>query len=211
MAVRRGQLPPADLINQLEDRAEATQNVGGPGVAQYADGAQFLPPESDDHEKWIIIFGSGSSSSSSSSQAGGVSSSPTQKSNRYNWYESMTVIDANGLESVIVNPSGLSGTSELNPAIEIQNRLDVPEGAITRAYLSPSRNAWHFTYNGPVSTSSSPLQLTIDCANGNISVGVPPASSSSTTSSNVLTTKAKNDGGGGTGPGNVEGTGPGTP
>lgn len=169
--IRRGMLPPAEMINDLQQAAEEATRISGVGANQYpAAGLQLLPPDVETERIWMIIIGHGSSSSSDASGSSSSDSGTGQVSNRYSWVQGMTVIQDNGEESVEVDPSGLSGTSDINPAIEVNFRQDVPEGARVRGYLSPSKNAWHFTYGGTPSESSGKKKFIIDCENGTIDI-----------------------------------------
>jgi hypothetical protein len=208
--IRRGQMPPADMINEIMDLAQASTEQAGYGVIKYPGGTQHLPP--DIEEIWIMVTGQGSSSSSdvsagntssnfipnsapgsgasdpgttSATGSGSSSSSATDAAhdNRYAWNQTMVLIDANGIENHVIDPSGLSGTQDSNPAIEVNSRTDVPEGFITRAFLSPSRNSWHFTYPGGGSTSSGQFCFEADCAAGTINVVDCNGTSSTNTSS----------------------------
>lgn len=221
-------MPPADLINTITDLAEASTEQAGYGVIHYPDGTQHLPPDIEEIWMMVTGRGSSSSSevsASSSSSSGFIpdsapgsgasdpgsgaaaassgssssGSSDSTPSNRYAWNQTVVNIDSNGIEVHVIDPSGLKGEVNSNPVIEVNQRTDVPEGYITRAYLSPSRNAWHFSYPGLPSTSSSPLKMVVDCAAGTIVVGQPPTTSSkvATTPSSGGTVPKTGDSGGG--------------
>ena len=147
--VRRGQLPSAELMNDLQAAAAQASRAGGYGMVQYPDGNVFLPPDLD--EIWIIITGQGSGSG----RGGSGTSGTGENDNYYEWTQGQVVIDDAGNESVEVDPSGLYGTQQQNPAIEVNGSTSVPDGYICRAYLSPSKNAWHFVYGGAGGNSSS--------------------------------------------------------
>ena len=157
--IRRGQVPPADLINQIGQQAEASSEQAGYGVVNYPHGTQFLPP--DIEEIWVVISGQGSGSGRGSSLSG-------SSDNYYAGNQGMVVIDSNGDESVIVDPSGLVFTEDINPLIEVNRSTVVPAGYVTRAYLSPSKNAWHFVFGGDASSGSGSggTSGTIDCGDG---------------------------------------------
>lgn len=233
--LRKGQFAPAGLVNEISDQAEAANEQAGYGMIKYPGGSQFLPP--DIEEIWIQTVGRGSSSSSdvssaqSSSQfipnsapgsgasdpgsssttsASGSTSSASSgsiKDNRYAWNQTMVVIDSNGIETHIIDPSGLSGTQDSNPAVEVNNRTDVPEGFICRAYLSPSKNAWHFTYPGLPTSSSGLLRMVVDCAAGTITIGGTTSSSDNSSTKTGTGTTTKPQGGIGSGGGGDTGGG----
>lgn len=168
--VRRGTLPPAELMVAMQDALHAATRRGGAGIARYPDGDILLPPDIDN--MWIIISGQGSSSSSDVSQGSTSSGSTTAAgtTNRYRWNQIVIRIDPDGTESAEIDPSGLSGTQDVNPAIELKGNTKVPQGAIVRAWLSPSQNAWLFVYHG---AATGDMTFTVDCAAGTIVVGTP--------------------------------------
>lgn len=170
--IRRGHLPPADMFNELQQAAAEATRIDGVGVSQYpAAGMQILPPDIESERIWIIITGHGSSSSSDASSGSSSSGGNTGAvSNRYSWVQGVAIIQDNGEESIEVDPAGLTGTSDSNPAIEVNFRQDVPEGARVRGYLSASKNAWHFVYGGNASESSGKRRFVLDCENGTIDV-----------------------------------------
>lgn len=146
--VRRGQLPPAEMVNDLQAAAAQASTGGGFGMVQFPGGNVFLPP--DIEEIWIIITGQGSGSG----RGGVMSGTPISQDNYYAWRQVQIVIDDYGNETAEEDPSGLFGNENSNPAIELNGSIDVPEGVVVRAYLSPSRNAWHFIWNGEESSGS---------------------------------------------------------
>lgn len=169
--IRRGMLPPAEMINDLQQAAEEATRISGVGANQYpAAGLQLLPPDVESERIWMIITGHGSSSSSDASGSSSSGGSSGAVSNRYSWVQGVAVIQDDGEESVEVDPSGLTGTSDINPAIEVNFRQDVPEGARVRGYLSASKNAWHFVYGGTASESSGKKKFIVDCENGTIDI-----------------------------------------
>lgn len=202
--IRRGNLPPADVFNDLQQAAAEASRVDGVGVTLYPEaGMQLLPADVETERIWIIITGHGSSSSSDASSGSSSSGGNTGAvSNRYSWVQGVAIINDRGEESIEVDPSGLTGTSDNNPAIEVNFRQDVPEGARVRGYLSASKNAWHFVYGGQATESSGKKRFIVDCERGTIDVlpdpgngGIEPkspTSNSSTTSSNPIVPKTDN-------------------
>lgn len=156
--IRRGLLPSANVFNAMKNEVEAASRVEGHGVHQMPHGTQFLPP--DIVEIWMIIGGQGSGSGANASN-----------NNRYTWQQGVEVADEDtpGNERIIVDPSGLYGDEELNPAIEVTGLTDVPSGAIVRGYLSSTKNAWYFVYGGATgngSGSGNGNLITITCGDG---------------------------------------------
>jgi len=156
--VRRGQIPPSEMMMELQDSVDQASRAGGYGMVQYPGGNQFLPP--DIEEIWAIVEGQGSGSyyGSGSGDAG--------SDNRYAWSQGMVVIADNGNETIEVDPSGNSGTQDINPLIEVNGNADVPEGYICRAYRSASGNAWHFVFGGEAGSGSGNEQWSFDCDTG---------------------------------------------
>jgi len=155
--VRRGHIPPSDMMMEMQDAVDQASRAGGYGMVQYPGGNQFLPP--DVEEIWAIVSGQGSGSYY------GTGSGNAGSDNRYAWNQGMVVIAANGNETIEIDPSGTSGTQDVNPLIEVNGATDVPSGYVTRAYRSPSGNAWLFVFGGEVGSGSGG-GMTVTCSDG---------------------------------------------